>query len=70
CLAEGERSSWTKDGDNRIQTDVIYNKFTGHVFQLHLQNPNSIPKFLDSVSSFGYLNLSQAGFMGLIPSST
>ncbi|KAK9204260.1 hypothetical protein WN943_014518 [Citrus x changshan-huyou] len=40
--AQGERSSWTKDGDNRIQTDVIYNKFTGHVFQLHLQNPNSV----------------------------
>ncbi|XP_068317235.1 receptor-like protein EIX2 [Pyrus communis] len=106
-------SSWTSEGDCCNWSGVVCDSFTGHVRELHLNNPNpyvsvpflfilnykgltwlggtinpsllylkhlnyldlryknfqgnQIPSFFGPLKSLRYLNLSQAGFQGMIP---
>ncbi|KAG5558586.1 hypothetical protein RHGRI_008510 [Rhododendron griersonianum] len=92
-------SSWDVEADCCKWAGVVCDNLTGHVRELHLQNPYvkqklggevnpsllnlkhlnyldlsrndfggiPIPTFLGSLTSLGYLNLSEAGFAGTVP---
>ncbi|PQM38938.1 LRR receptor-like serine/threonine-protein kinase FLS2 [Prunus yedoensis var. nudiflora] len=61
-------SSWVGEEDSNCcnWTGVVCDNLTGHVLELHLGNSNSL---LNSTLPWGvrYLNLSKAGFEGIIP---
>ncbi|KAL7259401.1 hypothetical protein ACSBR1_005325 [Camellia fascicularis] len=90
--------SWEVEDDCCKWEGVVCNNLTGHVLELHLQNPNTsalrgeinpsllnlkhlkyldlilndfggipIPSFIGSLASLRCLNLSAAGFAGIIP---